>query len=633
MNKQYKIVICNFARFPNDIWLPVLWANAKTYYERNGIHRDQWHWIPAEFDVYSSEHEELIKQRFLEILPDIFAMSLYVWNYQLSFRIAKWIKQVRPQCMIVTGGPHQHFKHDIEWFKKHPYIDASLPGECYGELCFQEILDNYSNGSVDWECVTDIRYPLKKSRMLTASTLTMRRAQKKEFDYNWSAVDQQLLAMHDFINHKNYISPSSRIMSILETTRGCPYGCTYCDWGGGIATTVIKKTVDAVKKDIDALSRLNLHTLYIADANFGIHGQRDIEIIEYIASKTLPSGGNFKVFYGGFAKTENRLNDIKKIVEIDLDNHLNHHDEIKLGIQSLDPEVLANIDRINIPYHKQIAAFSGIAADKKIPMYGEIILGLPGMDLDKFYYELTTFAQDKLGIQWYPWLLLPETPAYARDYRQKFGIKTILNQNGWVYDEPGSEYEVVIQTSSYTDTDYLQMLLSTSLYNLLVQGGFYQNTMLWIQNNHDIGTGDLIRTIYEEYYQQTEFYQTACQEWYLTLANPNARCAFSIDSNLIYGTWYFIALAFLQHQQFSIPMNNWLQARYKIPYNIVQSDNKIALHKDCFQTLQQQGFNTVDYRKNIKMADIAGIIQLFQLYRHSGKIFQGTKRILGLVPT
>ena len=160
-NKKKTVVICNFPRFSGEIWMPYLWASAKTYYELYGLRKDEWTWAPCYADVYSSDYKDKIKESLLEAQPDVFAISLYVWNYTLAHEIAAWVKTTWPECIIVSGGPHQYFKHDLNWFKEHWYLDASLPGDCYGELCFKEILDNYDT-AMDWNSVTDARYPRRK---------------------------------------------------------------------------------------------------------------------------------------------------------------------------------------------------------------------------------------------------------------------------------------------------------------------------------------------------------------------------------------------------------------------------------------------------------------------------------------
>ena len=278
------IVVTSFPRFSNQLWLPVLWASAKTYYERNGKHVNDWNWFPCYADVYSDEYFDQIKELLLEAKPDIFAMSLYVWNYKLSHKVAEWVKTTFPKCLVISGGPHQYFKHDMNWFKDNWYIDASLPGDSYGEICFKEILDNYQDGTVDWNEVTDIRYPAGKNRTVVSSVKTMTRADKKYYDYDYSPYTEQSSHIQKFVEYQQEKFPRAVLLGLLETTRGCPYGCTYCDWGGGTSTTVIKRSLENVTRDIDSLRNFYLGFLYIGDANFGIFEDRDIAIIKHITN-------------------------------------------------------------------------------------------------------------------------------------------------------------------------------------------------------------------------------------------------------------------------------------------------------------------------------------------------------------
>lgn len=311
------IVIYNPVRFTGEAWLPMLWAQAKTYYERNGKNIDEWQWQPSIADLYGDDFEKT-KEVLLELKPDVFAISLYVWNYTIAHKVAAWVKQSWPNCLIVSGGPHQYFLHHANWFQTHPYIDASLPGSCYGEICFQEILDNFNNGKVNWNKVTDIYYPKGKSRTIFRSPLTMSNSEKRNYDYAWAAAHEQISELERFVGlAKQSHGNKTRILTILETTRGCPYGCTYCDWGGGINSSVLKKPLDIVKKDITAMCQLNIDYLYFADANFGIFGDRDVEIIKTLAKTRKQMLQNFTVGYGGFAKTENKLPYIQEILKTD----------------------------------------------------------------------------------------------------------------------------------------------------------------------------------------------------------------------------------------------------------------------------------------------------------------------------
>lgn len=629
------IVVTSFPRFSNQLWLPILWANAKTYYERNGNCSNDWEWFPCYADVFSEEYFDEIKTLLFEAKPDIFAMSLYVWNYKLSHKVAIWVKQTFPNCMIISGGPHQYFKHDINWFKNHWYIDASLPGDSYGEICFKEILDNYDNGQVDWNKVTDIRFPIGKSRTIAVSQKTMLRSDKKNYDYDYSPYTAQSDHIQKFVDYQQEKFPRAVLLALLETTRGCPYGCTYCDWGGGTNTTVIKRSLENVVKDIDSLRNFYLGFLYIGDANFGIFEERDVAIIKHITNVPWWSKQRFKIGYGGFAKTENRLETVRQIVELDVKSDLSYQREIKISMQTLDSEVLRNIDRKNVPFEKQLLALGPIAKNNKLPMYVEIIMGLPGMTLDKFYYEFDVFGSHQMSLQFFEWILLPETPAFAKDYRDKFGIVTVEKTNGWTDYEMHSHATIVVGAKSFSTDDYLQMLISASLYRLLVQGGFYRNSIKYILDQK-IPTGLLIRTIVEDFYFKilNDDMLKLKQQWDIIINDKNATCQVNIKQSQVYLGWYFVALAYHEPERFTEPLVKFLQDRYNIPAGLLESDQELSIDYRNFNSKFfkfPNYFNFVKESKTKPTSTFEYFLTLFHHFDESGKIFVGTKKLLGVL--
>jgi hypothetical protein len=631
LSRKKNVVICNFPRFSGEIWLPYFWSSAKTYYEKHGQRISEWNWIPCYTDVYSSEHKEEIKKLLLKAQPDVFAISLYVWNYTISYEIAEWVRATWPECIIISGGPHQYFKHDLNWFKEHPYLDASHHGDCYGELCLTQILDNYDNNTktVNWNLVSDVEYPTK-GRNIKSSKLSLSHQDKKKFDYDWGPLYSQFEFLQDFIKYQHDKFPGSMLLCVLETTRGCPYGCTYCDWGGGTATTVIKKSLDTVKLDIDAASQFNLTFLYMADANFGIFGERDISIIKYLVKRKKETGQMFKIGYGGFAKTENRLDAIKEILRVDIDNELSLTKELKLSLQSLDQQVLDNIDRQNVGLEQQLAVFEPLARDKQMPLYVEMIMGLPGINLDKYYYELDVLGSHDLSVQWFEWILLPETPAFAHGYRNKYGIQTITKKKGWAVKEEDSRREVVVGGNEFTSRDYMQMLLSNSLYHLIIQGGFFKDSINWIVTN---GTkhGKLVRDIYENFFLNSEYAKQVQERWHQICTNEDIWCNFEVDNQQIYGGWYFVALAYLK-PDFVTTLINWLQDKYFVPSNLVESDTELNISINNYSTKKYRKWYVYDYRKfgGFQSNSIQSIIGLFINHVDTGYVFRGRKTVLGI---
>ena len=630
-------MVCNFPRFSGEIWLPFLWAQAKTYYELYGERCDEWQWFPCHADVYSAEYKDKIKELLQEVEPDIFAISLYVWNYSLAHEIAAWVKGRWPRCLVISGGPHQYLKHDANWFRYHPHLDASLPGDCYGELCFKQILDNYDDetATVDWNKVTDIYYP-SKSRFSIANRVSMTRTERKDYQFDWSSFSAQKDHLLEFARYQRQEFPSSMLLSVLETTRGCPYGCTYCDWGGGTLTTVLQKSSDTVKQDIDALMDFGITYLFLADANFGIFGQRDVEIIRYLAQRKEETQQPFGVGYGGFAKTANKLEFIRDILNIDLDNNLSMTQELKLSMQTLDDVVLDNIDRKNIDLDRQLEVYQPLARHRKLPLYVEMILGLPGITLEKYYYELDVLGRNQLNVQWFEWILLPETPAYATQYRDKYGLETIIKQKGWTVKEESSEREVVVGCKTYTTSHYLQMLLSTSLYHLMVQGGWYRNSVDLILKTHNIGHGELCRDIYENYIMADPECSHLRLEietrWNTILTNPWVACEFDVDGHEVYGGWYFIALCFLR-PQFGEQMVRWAAKKYLGSLDSVAAEKDLQIHCENFGRTRLKGWYMLDHTKEIHLGstDLDALIGAYRHYLDSGRLMRGKKKLMGLI--
>ena len=563
------LVIYNPSKFYDEIWLPTLWSQSKTYYEIHGNNIDQWHWYPS----YADAESDLDKVKLIieDAQPDIFAISLYVWNVERCLRVAKWVKHRWPKCLIVSGGPQQNTKYNINWFKEHDYIDASLPSECYGELFFTEILDNFHDGKINWELVTNAQYPRKNSRLITSSRKVMHQRDKKLFDYQWSSYANQRDELIKFINYR----PDAKSIAVIESTRGCPYGCTYCDWGGGTLSTVLKKDLIHIKEDLDFLASINLWHLYVADANLGIFGDRDVKFIQMLINVRHKTKKYFTVDYGGFAKTNNKINTVEKIIKMSFENFLGYADLCKLSMQTLDNTVLTNINRKNIDLDIQLNSLKPLVKKHKYPIFVEMILGLPGITLDKFYYEMDILGKHNLMVRWYEWILLPEAPAYDPAYRKKYGIITTIKKSvsgwttQWAYNEDAPDFEIVVGSNSFTTEDYMQMLLSTSMYHAIIQGGLYDKSIAWIIKHHSIGIGQIVKGIYNRYYQD-EF----LTQWQDILNSPKKQCFFKIGGNdEVSILWYFITQA-TTDQHFVSSLGQWLITNYNCPINLVIKDQK-----------------------------------------------------------
>jgi radical SAM superfamily enzyme YgiQ (UPF0313 family) len=446
-------------------------------------------------------------------------------------------------------------------------------------------------------------------------------------------MDIQLELLKEFVAYQQRHFPNSMLLSVIETTRGCPYGCTYCDWGGGTSTTVLQKTLSTVKKDIDALMNFDTTYLYIADANFGIFGERDVEIMQYITDSKIRTGRQFGLGFGGYAKTANKIEYIRDIMELDIKYNMSMAKEIKLSMQTLDDQVLKNIDRKNIPMAMQLEVLQPLAKNKKLPLYVEMIMGLPGITLDKYYYELDELGKHRLSVQWFEWILLPETPAYSREYRQQYGIGTITKTGGWGEAETGSEREVVVSCNSFTSTDYLQMLISNSIYHMFVLGGFYRDSVDWIKQQYNIGYGQITKTVYEEFFRKHKLYNQVKIRWNDILSVEQEPCTFDVQGVDVYGAYYFVALCF-SDKKFADELIQWMIINYQIPTKTVNQERDLQITKDNFGKTAWHGVIMFDYRKDIVLKDLGvqDMVNAHRAYVDAGNTKRGKKKLFGILP-
>lgn len=549
-----------FSPNPYAFWLPALWCQAKTYYEKHGTKVGDWHWHPCYADLWQDDIEK-VKEIVRTANPDVFCISLYVWNARECHEIAKWVQQEFPKCIIVSGGPHQYFKYDKNWFKDRPWLDASLPGDSYGEITVADILDNYDN--LDWNKVTGVVYPRGKNKTIFHSKKTLDRS---SFDFTWSQYSNRHKDIIQLLDYKHKHRPRVPTCAILETTRGCPYTCTFCDWGGGIGSKLINRSLHVVEQDINTLSSLNINTVYISDANIGILGNRDVAVVDLLAK----SKKKFKVLYGGFAKTEHHLPYIKQIIDLTWKYNLDHRSAFKLSVQSLDRDVLRNINRTNIPLKKLIELHNNTPAQG----YVEFILALPGSTYDIMLKEIDVMLDYDLFGEWYEWILLPEAPAYDPEYRKKYGIKTV-KKTAWTGQQ--REQEVVVATNSCSTDDYLKMLLAQAWYNFCVQGGV-----------HRLTSSKEIDLLINEFLPSTPYWLTIKWQWQQILNDPDRSCDIIINNRQMPLKHLFTNLAFYEHKDFMPMLERWF------------GHSIDSIHVDNIGTTRWQGLKRITYaNKNL----------------------------------
>lgn len=406
--------------------------------------------------------DNIIKNYYTE-KPDIAVFSISMWNEQLSLEVAKKIKK-KWNPLIIFGGPSCPH-NPTEYFKKYDFIDIAVRAE--GEDAFNDILLKYLNGS-NFENIPNVSFRDRNGDCkINLNSIKFNR----DLDVYPSPY---LTGEYDYL-FENVTDHKFQV--IVETNRGCPFLCTYCYWGKGGTTTKYRfHSLERVFDEIDWIAEKKIKYVFNADSNFGMH-KRDIEIAKKLVDTKTNTGypEKFRTCWG-----KNTSEQIFKIASL-----LNKHDMEKgvtLARQTNSKEALKNVKRDNI----KLNAYSDLEKKfnhLKIPVYAEMILGLPGETNDSWEDGLSSLVDTSINNQIFVYQaeIYPNTEMNEERYREKHGIKSTKIRLNEIHCTPREqewlkEYqEIVTQTNTMTIMDWKKRNIFSVVLMLLhsFKVGFY----------------------------------------------------------------------------------------------------------------------------------------------------------------
>lgn len=367
MMKTVSFVNPNFQQGPkefNAFYLPytpgVLWSYV---YQFESIQKQYklgtFIWRRDPFDVAI----EVLKD------SDIIGFSTYIWNKNYNNGLAKKIKEMYPDKLIIFGGPEPPVE-DRKFFKRFPYIDVCIKKE--GEITLKNMLDNPKN-----------KWPSIPGLLINDNGNAIDTGEPERISELDTIPSPYLTGLFDDLIKQN---PEITWNATLETNRGCPYACTFCDWGSLTYNKIKNFNLERVYSELEWIGKNKCDFVSITDANFGIFPERDSLIADKLihVQKTY---NNPKAYTISWAKNQKReVIDIVKKLIYEGGSKIG----LNLSLQTLDDETLDIIKRKNLEMNKVEEVFE-LCEENNIPLFTELILGLPGQTLDSWkenFYKL-----------------------------------------------------------------------------------------------------------------------------------------------------------------------------------------------------------------------------------------------------
>lgn len=469
--------------FPKDnaYYLPysigLLWAYAST--------------LPSITDNWAVGHvgfkRDDIDEIYKEVADaDVLGLSCYIWNKNYNYALGKKVKEYNPKIKIVLGGPEPAISNK-NLFQELPWADIIVKKE--GEVIFTDLLANINSfDTVKGLCINDNGHFIDTGEASRIKDINI-------------VPSPYLSGIFDDIIKQH---PNFKWNTILETNRGCPYQCTFCDWGSLTYSKITKFNLDRVFSELEWMAENKIDHVVIADANFGMFVERDNAIIDKIIDIQKQTGFP-KKFNLTWAKNQ-KVEIIKLVKKLYLGGI---NSGLMVSLQSTTDEVLENIKRKNLETNR-ISETVELCTKEGIPLSTELILGLPGETLLTWKKNITNILDIGLhsGINIYLAQLIENTELNLVQKKQ-FDIKTKLISD--FYSGSKQDKKILENINIITSTKDMSFddIVSAFIYNWFITTfhmfGLSQFYVRYLNKKHKISYYDFYENLFDYIKQDTWF--------------------------------------------------------------------------------------------------------------------------------
>ena len=328
--------------------------------------------------------EYTINQPFWEILadlygkkPDAVGFSCYIWNRGMVFDLIRELSKVLPHVPVWLGGPEVSYDPE-ETLSALPSAAGVMIGE--GEETFRELMKLYadelpssfgtSSEAPDspeetpaWPLPDQIRGIAYRTR----PGGVVRRTPGRQ------AVPLDEIPF--FYGEQNEINDFQDRIIYYESSRGCPYRCSYCL--SSIDKTVRFRNVELVKKELQFFLDKKVPQVKFVDRTFNCSHAHAMEIWSYI--REHDNGvTNFHFEIAADIMTEEELALLRSLRPGLV--------QLEIGVQSTNQDTLKEIRRA-ADWERLKEIVGKIREGRNIHIHLDLIAGLPLEDMESFQHS------------------------------------------------------------------------------------------------------------------------------------------------------------------------------------------------------------------------------------------------------
>lgn len=298
----------------------------------------------VEFDINQSVLE--IAEAILARAPRILGLGVYIWNVRPTTELVALLKQIRPDLIIVLGGPEVSFETEDQEIVRR--ADHVITGEA--DLKFAEVCRALLEGlGPDGSCVLPSS-PFPKIIPAGLPDLA------------------QLELPYDLYDERD----AAQRVIYVEASRGCPFTCEFCL--SSLDVPVRQFPLDRFLAAMQRLLDRGVTRFKFVDRTFNLHLPTSRAILRFFLERWRTG------MFIHFEMVPDRLPEaLRELIGQFPPGAL----QFEVGIQTLNPAVEQRISRRQ--NHARLEENLRWLRDHSgVHVHADLIAGLPGEGLDSF---------------------------------------------------------------------------------------------------------------------------------------------------------------------------------------------------------------------------------------------------------
>lgn len=325
-----------------------------------------------EIAEYTINHQlEEILADIYEKSPDVIAFSCYIWNWNLIQELVTELPKILPGRPIWLGGPEVSYNAP-EILEEYPQLTGIIIGE--GEETFRELSEYYVNHT------NHAMQQDKNTSRQGASAVGQNSAvnNKRLQDIPGLALREGYTPARELTDLNRIpflydsLEPFKNRILYYESSRGCPYRCSYCL--SSIDKSVRFRDMHVVKQELQFFLEHQVPQVKFVDRTFNCNHAHAMEIWRFIHEHDN-GVTNFH-----FEISADILNEEELALLQQMRPGLV---QLEIGVQTANPDTIREIRRV-MDLERLEKIVRRIQEGNNIHIHLDLIAGLPFEDYESF---------------------------------------------------------------------------------------------------------------------------------------------------------------------------------------------------------------------------------------------------------